>query len=300
MPQRTASPVPRASGWIAAIASSGSSARTSSASGGVTTTSREAPASRAASSTQPRIGRPQVACRTFGSADRMRVPFPPAITMQARRPRTAVHVTAAPRGILDSRVSGARRQPKEQPSCPFRPRSTRSPSSATASSDTASRRCTPWPARTSVLIGRSDESLARAIENIRASLADFTRHGLVTRRRGRRRRWAGSATSTDLAGRGRRAAGDRGGHARHAAEGGAVRASSTASARRRRCWRRRAARRPARCTSRVAHRERVIATHFWYPPQLIPLVEVCGSRRRRPTCWRGRATPCARAARSRP
>jgi 3-hydroxybutyryl-CoA dehydrogenase len=27
----------------------------------------------------------------------------------------------------------------------------------------------------------------------------------------------------------------------------------------------------------VANRERVIATHFWYPPQLIPLVEVCGS-----------------------
>lgn len=25
----------------------------------------------------------------------------------------------------------------------------------------------------------------------------------------------------------------------------------------------------------VAHRERVIAAHFWYPPQLIPLVEVC-------------------------
>lgn len=25
----------------------------------------------------------------------------------------------------------------------------------------------------------------------------------------------------------------------------------------------------------VTHRERVIATHFWYPPQLIPLVEVC-------------------------
>ena len=28
---------------------------------------------------------------------------------------------------------------------------------------------------------------------------------------------------------------------------------------------------------KVTHRERVIATHFWYPPQLIPLVEVCGS-----------------------
>ena len=23
-------------------------------------------------------------------------------------------------------------------------------------------------------------------------------------------------------------------------------------------------------------RDRVVATHFWYPPQLIPLVEVCG------------------------
>ncbi len=96
MPQRTASPVPRASGWIAATASSGSSARTSSASGGVTTTSRDAPASRAASSTQPRIGRPQVACRTFGSADRMRVPFPPAITMQASARAPLSMVTTAP------------------------------------------------------------------------------------------------------------------------------------------------------------------------------------------------------------
>ncbi len=25
----------------------------------------------------------------------------------------------------------------------------------------------------------------------------------------------------------------------------------------------------------VSHRERVVATHFWYPPQLIPLVEIC-------------------------
>jgi 3-hydroxyacyl-CoA dehydrogenase len=29
----------------------------------------------------------------------------------------------------------------------------------------------------------------------------------------------------------------------------------------------------------VAHPERVIATHFWYPPQLIPLVEVCASQK---------------------
>jgi 3-hydroxybutyryl-CoA dehydrogenase len=27
---------------------------------------------------------------------------------------------------------------------------------------------------------------------------------------------------------------------------------------------------------KVEHRDRVIAAHFWYPPQLIPLVEVCG------------------------
>jgi 3-hydroxybutyryl-CoA dehydrogenase len=29
--------------------------------------------------------------------------------------------------------------------------------------------------------------------------------------------------------------------------------------------------------TRVTHKERVIAAHFWYPPQLLPLVEVCGS-----------------------
>lgn len=27
----------------------------------------------------------------------------------------------------------------------------------------------------------------------------------------------------------------------------------------------------------VARRERVVAAHFWYPPQLLPLVEICGS-----------------------
>ena len=31
----------------------------------------------------------------------------------------------------------------------------------------------------------------------------------------------------------------------------------------------------SRLVARVAHRERVIAAHFWNPPQLIPLVEVC-------------------------
>ena len=72
--------------------------------------------------------------------------------------------------------------------------------------------------KTAVLIGRNDESLARAVENIRASLADFTRHGLVTDDEaaaalGRIR------TSTDLQEkRGRRPAGDRGRHPRPGAE----------------------------------------------------------------------------------
>lgn len=37
----------------------------------------------------------------------------------------------------------------------------------------------------------------------------------------------------------------------------------------------------------VSHAERVIATHFWYPPQLIPLVEVCAGPRTSPevTQW---------------
>jgi 3-hydroxybutyryl-CoA dehydrogenase len=33
---------------------------------------------------------------------------------------------------------------------------------------------------------------------------------------------------------------------------------------------------------KVVRRERVLATHFWYPPQLIPLVEVCGGPDTRP------------------
>ena len=36
----------------------------------------------------------------------------------------------------------------------------------------------------------------------------------------------------------------------------------------------------------VANPERVIATHFWYPPQLIPLVEVCASPKTSPDVTR--------------
>jgi 3-hydroxybutyryl-CoA dehydrogenase len=126
-----------------------------------------------------------------------------------------------------------------------------------------------------VLIGRSDESLARAIENIRASLSDFTRHGLVSRADAEAA-VARIRCSTDV---------EDAAIAQLVIEAvthdmplkvelfaeldricppPTVLATSSGS--------------PAsEVHGKVTHRERVIATHFWYPPQLIPLVEVCGS-----------------------
>ena len=124
-----------------------------------------------------------------------------------------------------------------------------------------------------VLVGRSDESLARAIDNVRASLADFIRHGLVR---------PPTPTRRSRASRPRRARARR--EAQLVIEAVThdmplkldLFARLDRSARRRRCWH---VERPAgeRARRAVEHRERVIATHFWYPPQLIPLVEVCGS-----------------------
>jgi 3-hydroxybutyryl-CoA dehydrogenase len=126
-----------------------------------------------------------------------------------------------------------------------------------------------------VMIGRSTESLARAIDNIRASLADFERHALISASESEAA-VARIRTSIELD---------------DAAEGELVveavthdmhlkvelfgeldricppptvlATSSGAPA--------------SDVLGRVRHRERVIATHFWYPPQLIPLVEVCAS-----------------------
>ena len=126
-----------------------------------------------------------------------------------------------------------------------------------------------------VVIGRSAESLDRAIANIRASLADFRRHGLITEAD------ADAAvhrirTSTDLADA---AAAqlvieavthdmplkvELFGELDRICPPPTVLATSSGA--------------PASdVVERVEHRERVIATHFWYPPQLIPLVEVCAS-----------------------
>ena len=126
-----------------------------------------------------------------------------------------------------------------------------------------------------VMIGRSDESLGRAIDNIRASLADFERHGLVTAEQAKAA-VARVRTSTDM----EDAAGsalvveavthdvalkeELFGELDRICPPPAVLATSSGS--------------PAsEVHGRVEHRERVIATHFWYPPQLIPLVEVCAS-----------------------
>jgi hypothetical protein len=48
-------------------------------SGETITQTRRAPASRAAMTGQAIIGRPQTSCRTFGLAERMRVPWPAAM-----------------------------------------------------------------------------------------------------------------------------------------------------------------------------------------------------------------------------
>ena len=124
-----------------------------------------------------------------------------------------------------------------------------------------------------LLVGRRNESLARAIENIRRSLTQFQSHGLITVEA------SNSAvgrinTSTRL--------GDAGPAQlvieavtedltlKHSifeqldsiCEPPAILGSSSGHL-------------ASELVPRVRHRERVIATHFWFPPQLIPLVEVC-------------------------
>ncbi len=75
----TAPPVPSATGCTAWMTPSGRCSA-SSRSGPSTTTTFLAPASKAAATGQATIGRPHRSCRTFGVFDRIRVPFPAAIT----------------------------------------------------------------------------------------------------------------------------------------------------------------------------------------------------------------------------
>ena len=76
---RTAWPVP--SGRSCTATSTPSNAEA--VSGEATTTSRAGSSGRAASTTQSTMRRPRIGCRCFGSAERIRVPSPPAITTAA-------------------------------------------------------------------------------------------------------------------------------------------------------------------------------------------------------------------------
>jgi 3-hydroxyacyl-CoA dehydrogenase len=125
-----------------------------------------------------------------------------------------------------------------------------------------------------VLIGRSGASLARARNKIQRSLSDFQSHDLITGveaneslariRTSTRLEDAGpadfviEAVTEDLDLK-RRIFAD----LDRICPRSAVLASSSGQ--------------PASAlVEEVRHRGRVIATHFWFPPQLIPLVEVCG------------------------
>jgi 3-hydroxybutyryl-CoA dehydrogenase len=123
------------------------------------------------------------------------------------------------------------------------------------------------------LIGRSRESLDRAVARIRESLGRFVAHGLVAANavEGIVRRIHSSTSLDDAAGANlvveavpedqalKHAVFE---HLDRMCPPPTVLASSSGQ--------------PAsRLVDRVRHRERVVAAHFWNPPQLIPLVEVC-------------------------
>lgn len=125
-----------------------------------------------------------------------------------------------------------------------------------------------------VMIGRAEESLAKARVNIRASLDDFVRHGMLSETA------AAAAlgrvvTSTALAEAARAELVieavtedlplkiDLFGRLDALCPPQTVLASSSGQP-------------PSALGERVTRKERLIATHFWYPPQLLPLVEVCG------------------------
>lgn len=125
------------------------------------------------------------------------------------------------------------------------------------------------------MIGRDEGSLGRAMDKIAVSLGDFARHGLIegaipdilariapsTRLEdAAAAQLVIEAVTEDLALK-------RGlfGRLDKICAPSVVLASSSGQ--------------PASALiAEVAHPERVIATHFWYPPQLIPLVEVCASK----------------------
>ena len=131
-----------------------------------------------------------------------------------------------------------------------------------------------------VMIGRNQDSLDRAMKKIATSLDDFTAHGLIEKsapqaslariRTSLRLEDAASAqliieaVTEDLP-----LKLDLFGELDRICPLPAVLGSSSGQ--------------PASALiAKVVHPERVIATHFWYPPQLIPLVEVCAGPKTSP------------------
>lgn len=135
-----------------------------------------------------------------------------------------------------------------------------------------------------ILIGRNQDSLDRAMKKIAASLGDFAAHGLIERsslpatlariRTSLHLEDAAAAqlvieaVTEDLA-----LKVELFGKLDQMCPPPAVLGSSSGQ--------------PASALiAKVAHPERVIATHFWYPPQLIPLVEVCAGPKTSPAVTR--------------
>jgi 3-hydroxybutyryl-CoA dehydrogenase len=125
------------------------------------------------------------------------------------------------------------------------------------------------------LIGRSVESLATAIDRIRSSLAEFVEAGLLP----------AAAAPSAMSRIGTSTAIEQAANAALVIEAvpedmelklgifaklDAICRPDTILAT--------ASGHPASAVDgRVSRKERVVAAHFWYPPQLLPLVEVCGS-----------------------
>jgi 3-hydroxybutyryl-CoA dehydrogenase len=126
-----------------------------------------------------------------------------------------------------------------------------------------------------ILIGRAADSLDRAMDKIRASLSDFERHGLIDAPQAEAA-VARIRTTTDL---GEAASAqfvveavthDMPLKVRLLGELDRICAPETVLAT--------SSGSPASAVyGEVQRKERVIATHFWFPPQLLPLVEVCAS-----------------------
>ena len=138
--------------------------------------------------------------------------------------------------------------------------------------------------RSVVMIGRNQDSLDRAMKKIAVSLDDFIAHGLIDRasqpailgriRTSLRLEDAGAAqlvieaVTEDLP-----LKLDLFGKLDRICPPPAVLGSSSGQ--------------PASALiAKVANPERVIATHFWYPPQLMPLVEVCAGPKTSPDVMR--------------